>query len=78
MLGWGSVRFFILLLCFCRIVLIACPMILIEFILLNVLKRLNGTSGPCDTFGNLCLAHSPEFDLKNVEVMFREILSNII
>ncbi|KAJ6790800.1 oxidation resistance protein 1 [Iris pallida] len=29
---------------------------------------LHGTSGPCDTFGNLCLAHSPEFDLKNVEL----------
>ncbi|KAF7837422.1 oxidation resistance protein 1 [Senna tora] len=29
---------------------------------------LNGTSGPCDTFGNLCLAHSPEFELKNVEL----------
>lgn len=31
---------------------------------------LTGTSGPCDTFGNKCLAHSPEFELKNVEVMF--------
>ncbi|KAF9609524.1 hypothetical protein IFM89_016885 [Coptis chinensis] len=29
---------------------------------------LQGTSGPCDTFGNLCLAHSPEFELKNVEL----------
>ncbi|KAG9445747.1 hypothetical protein H6P81_011875 [Aristolochia fimbriata] len=29
---------------------------------------LRGTSGPCDTFGNLCLAHSPEFDLRNVEL----------
>ncbi|KAI4345885.1 hypothetical protein L6164_012972 [Bauhinia variegata] len=29
---------------------------------------LTGTSGPCDTFGNSCLAHSPEFDLKNVEL----------
>ncbi|KAK9287621.1 hypothetical protein L1049_016057 [Liquidambar formosana] len=29
---------------------------------------LNGTSGPCETFGNLCLAHSPEFELKNVEL----------
>lgn len=29
---------------------------------------LRGTSGPCETFGNLCLAHSPEFELKNVEV----------
>ncbi|KAJ6719358.1 TLD-DOMAIN CONTAINING NUCLEOLAR PROTEIN [Salix purpurea] len=29
---------------------------------------LNGTSGPCQTFGNLCLAHNPEFELKNVEV----------
>ncbi|TKY51830.1 Oxidation resistance protein 1 [Spatholobus suberectus] len=28
---------------------------------------LTGTSGPSDTFGNLCLAHSPEFELKNVE-----------
>ncbi|PKA65120.1 hypothetical protein AXF42_Ash013241 [Apostasia shenzhenica] len=31
---------------------------------------LHGTSGPCETFGNLCLAHSEEFELKNVEVMF--------
>lgn len=31
-------------------------------------KRLNGTSGPCETFGNLCLAHAQEFELKNVEV----------
>ncbi|KAG8658519.1 hypothetical protein MANES_03G159300v8 [Manihot esculenta] len=30
---------------------------------------LNGTSGPCETFGNLCLAHQPEFELKNVEVI---------
>nr|DAD36873.1 TPA_asm: hypothetical protein HUJ06_007514 [Nelumbo nucifera] len=30
---------------------------------------LHGTSGPCETFGNLCLAHSPEFELKNVEVL---------
>ncbi|CAJ2627970.1 unnamed protein product [Trifolium pratense] len=29
---------------------------------------LTGTSGPCDTFGNLCLAHSPEFELKNIEL----------
>ncbi|XP_021607085.1 uncharacterized protein LOC110611213 isoform X3 [Manihot esculenta] len=29
---------------------------------------LNGTSGPCETFGNLCLAHQPEFELKNVEL----------
>ncbi|XP_010264889.1 PREDICTED: nuclear receptor coactivator 7-like [Nelumbo nucifera] len=29
---------------------------------------LRGTSGPCETFGNLCLAHSPEFELKNVEL----------
>ncbi|RDX83430.1 Oxidation resistance protein 1, partial [Mucuna pruriens] len=28
---------------------------------------LSGTSGPSDTFGNTCLAHSPEFELKNVE-----------
>ncbi|XP_062190212.1 uncharacterized protein LOC133893249 isoform X2 [Phragmites australis] len=24
--------------------------------------------GPCETFGNSCLAHSPEFELKNVEL----------
>lgn len=29
---------------------------------------LRGTSGPCDTFGNLCLAHSSEFEMKNVEI----------
>lgn len=29
---------------------------------------LHGTSGPCETFGSLCLAHTPEFELKNVEV----------
>ncbi|KAK7268709.1 hypothetical protein RIF29_21415 [Crotalaria pallida] len=29
---------------------------------------LTGTSGACDTFGNECLAHSPEFELKNVEL----------
>ncbi|XP_016177052.1 oxidation resistance protein 1 isoform X3 [Arachis ipaensis] len=29
---------------------------------------LTGTSGTCDTFGNKCLAHSPEFDLKDVEL----------
>lgn len=29
---------------------------------------LNGTSGPCETFGNMCLAHKPEFELKNVEL----------
>ncbi|XP_004497807.1 uncharacterized protein [Cicer arietinum] len=29
---------------------------------------LTGASGPCDTFGNECLAHTPEFELKNVEL----------
>ncbi|ONK70832.1 uncharacterized protein A4U43_C04F1990 [Asparagus officinalis] len=29
---------------------------------------LHGSSGPSETFGNLCLAHNPEFELKNVEV----------
>ncbi|XP_008785158.1 oxidation resistance protein 1-like [Phoenix dactylifera] len=29
---------------------------------------LHGMSGPCETFGNLCLAHSEEFELKNVEL----------
>ncbi|KAM7261523.1 hypothetical protein ACFE04_008890 [Oxalis oulophora] len=29
---------------------------------------LSGSSGACDTFGNLCLAHSSEFELKNVEL----------
>ncbi|KAF8015781.1 hypothetical protein BT93_H1347 [Corymbia citriodora subsp. variegata] len=29
---------------------------------------LSGTSGPCETFGSLCLAHNPEFELKNVEL----------
>ncbi|XP_042493583.1 oxidation resistance protein 1 isoform X2 [Macadamia integrifolia] len=29
---------------------------------------LRGTSGPCETFGNVCLARSPEFELKNVEL----------
>ncbi|KAL4578486.1 hypothetical protein LXL04_014609 [Taraxacum kok-saghyz] len=29
---------------------------------------LTGTSGPCDTFGNRCLAHNEEFELKNVEL----------
>ncbi|KAJ4827966.1 hypothetical protein Tsubulata_009496 [Turnera subulata] len=28
---------------------------------------LNGTSGPSETFGNSCLAHTSEFELKNVE-----------
>ncbi|OVA02322.1 TLDc [Macleaya cordata] len=34
---------------------------------------LRGTSGPCETFGNLCLANSPEFELKNVEVILNII-----
>uniref|UniRef100_A0A7N0U312 TLDc domain-containing protein n=1 Tax=Kalanchoe fedtschenkoi TaxID=63787 RepID=A0A7N0U312_KALFE len=29
---------------------------------------LTGTSGPCETFGSSCLAHKPEFSLKNIEV----------
>ncbi|XP_065862973.1 uncharacterized protein [Euphorbia lathyris] len=29
---------------------------------------LNGTSGPSETYGNMCLAHKPEFDIKNVEL----------
>nr|GEX64038.1 hypothetical protein [Tanacetum cinerariifolium] len=29
---------------------------------------LNGTSGPCNTFGNRCLAHNEEFEIKNVEL----------
>ncbi|KAJ8768365.1 hypothetical protein K2173_021518 [Erythroxylum novogranatense] len=31
---------------------------------------LTGSSGPCETFGNLCLALKDEFELKNVEVIF--------
>ncbi|KAL0422729.1 UNVERIFIED_CONTAM: Oxidation resistance protein 1 [Sesamum latifolium] len=30
---------------------------------------LSGSSGPCETFGNMCLAHDEEFELKNVENM---------
>uniref|UniRef100_A0A175YQ23 TLDc domain-containing protein n=1 Tax=Daucus carota subsp. sativus TaxID=79200 RepID=A0A175YQ23_DAUCS len=33
-----------------------------------VARRLSGTSGPCDTFENQCLAHNQEFELKNVEL----------
>ncbi|XP_039063439.1 oxidation resistance protein 1-like isoform X2 [Hibiscus syriacus] len=29
---------------------------------------LSGTSGPCETFGNLCLARNENFELKNVEL----------
>lgn len=29
---------------------------------------LHGSSGSCETFGNSCLAYSPEFELKNVEL----------
>lgn len=29
---------------------------------------LSGSSGPCETFGNMCLAHDEEFELKNVEL----------
>ncbi|XVF62776.1 hypothetical protein PTKIN_Ptkin09bG0035700 [Pterospermum kingtungense] len=29
---------------------------------------LSGTSGPCETFGNLRLAHNEDFELKNVEL----------
>ncbi|XP_019181346.1 PREDICTED: nuclear receptor coactivator 7 [Ipomoea nil] len=29
---------------------------------------LTGSSGPCETFGNLCLANNQEFQLKNVEL----------
>ncbi|KAK4437786.1 Oxidation resistance protein 1 [Sesamum alatum] len=29
---------------------------------------LYGSSGPCETFGNRCLAHDEEFELKNVEL----------
>ncbi|KAH6780029.1 hypothetical protein C2S52_011266 [Perilla frutescens var. hirtella] len=29
---------------------------------------LTGSSGPCETFGNSCLAHDQEFELKDVEV----------
>jgi hypothetical protein len=32
------------------------------------LLRLHGSSGPSETFGNECLAHDAEFELKNVEV----------
>lgn len=31
--------------------------------------RLAGSSGPCQTFGNTCLAHDSGFELKNVEVL---------
>ncbi|XP_075476869.1 uncharacterized protein LOC142518088 [Primulina tabacum] len=29
---------------------------------------LSGTTGPCETFGNSCLAHEQEFEVKNVEL----------
>ncbi|RYR25003.1 hypothetical protein Ahy_B02g058637 [Arachis hypogaea] len=35
---------------------------------------LTGTSGTCDTFGNKYLAHSPEFELKDVELERVELL----
>ncbi|XP_058079744.1 uncharacterized protein LOC131227933 [Magnolia sinica] len=31
---------------------------------------LHGTSGPWETFGNLYSAHNPEFELKNVELLY--------
>ncbi|CAI9118044.1 OLC1v1019551C1 [Oldenlandia corymbosa var. corymbosa] len=31
-------------------------------------ELLSGSSGPCETYGNLGLAHDPEFDLKHVEL----------
>lgn len=31
-------------------------------------ELLAGSSGPCQTFGNSCLAHDPDFELKNVEL----------
>lgn len=31
-------------------------------------ELLNGTSGSCETFGNMCLAHNEDFELKNVEL----------
>uniref|UniRef100_A0ACD5UMV7 Uncharacterized protein n=1 Tax=Avena sativa TaxID=4498 RepID=A0ACD5UMV7_AVESA len=31
---------------------------------------IHGTSGSCETFGNSCLAHGPEFELKNVELTY--------
>lgn len=46
------------------IITIICYIILLSLCVL----RLTGTSGPCDTFGNRCLAHNEEFELKNVEV----------
>ncbi|KAK4776704.1 hypothetical protein SAY86_005392 [Trapa natans] len=39
---------------------------------------LSATSGPCETFGSLCLAHNPEFDLKNIEVWGFVHISNYL
>ena len=47
--------------------LIISPLMVVNFFFYS----LNGTSGPCETFGNMCLAHKPEFELKNVEVRLK-------
>lgn len=73
MLRWRFVSTALLLLSFFHyILLLIVEVPLVEYFLdfIFLLNRLTGTSGPCDTFGNQCLAHSPEFELKNIEVDF--------
>ncbi|MBA0559104.1 hypothetical protein Golob_016084 [Gossypium lobatum] len=44
-------------------------------------ELLTGSSGPSETFGNLCLAHNQDFDLNNVEVnlcSFDPFFNNIL
>nr|KJB38354.1 hypothetical protein B456_006G251200 [Gossypium raimondii] len=44
-------------------------------------ELLTGSSGPSETFGNLCLAHNRDFDLNNVEVnlcSFDPFFNNIL
>ncbi|TVU39503.1 hypothetical protein EJB05_12926, partial [Eragrostis curvula] len=38
---------------------------------------LHGSSGSCETFGNSCLAHSPEFELRNVEFLVLGVIDSI-
>lgn len=66
MLGWWFVSISIVLLSFFHYIVLGDLFVKSS----SCLKRLTGTSGPCDTFGNLCLAHSTEFELKNVEVIY--------
>ena len=71
-LGWRSVSF-LLTVCTCDCFTSSLPLYLAASLLClnvqSVFSRLTGSSSASETYGNSCLAHTQDFDVKEVEVL---------